>query len=76
MQSILNQLVRLSHRDLKQLGLRVAEEIRRRQQARRREASRAEAAPPAPPAVEPRTAAPLRTKVWSLSCKGKPRRAA
>jgi hypothetical protein len=73
MQSIFNQLVRLSHRDLKRLGLRVAEEIRRRRQG---EASCAEAAPPAPPAVQPRTVAPLRVKVWSLGCKGKPRRAA
>jgi hypothetical protein len=76
MQSMLNQLVRLSHRDLRRLGLRVAEEIRRRQQARQGEASRAEAAPPAPPAVEPQTAAPLRAKVLGMNGKGKPRRAA
>jgi hypothetical protein len=76
MQSILNQLVRLSHRDLRQLALGVAAEIRRRQQARQREASRAEAAPPAPPAVEPRTAAPLRAKVLTMNGKSKPRRAA
>jgi hypothetical protein len=75
MHSLLHQLARLSHRDLKRLGRKVAEEIRRRRAARQLGAEAAEAAPPAAP-TEASPAAPLGVRIWGPNGKGEPRRAA